>query len=135
MLGYLALFSLFFIGSPLITNLVPALSPSDMIYTYDNYSYLKPDNYRTSNELPSDQTTQFEPWKFFARDQLRQGIVPWVNPYQAQGVPFIGNDQSAVFFPTNILFYLPARKLCDDARCDIAAHLRGFRHVFVSLDL
>ena len=80
-------------------------SPSDMIYTYDNYSYLKPDNYRTSNELPSDQTTQFEPWKFFARDQLRQGIVPWVNPYQAQGVPFIGNDQSAVFFPTNILFY------------------------------
>ncbi|WKZ30855.1 MAG: hypothetical protein QY318_03330 [Candidatus Dojkabacteria bacterium] len=83
-----------------------AVSPSDMIYIYDNYSYLVEDDYVPSNELLSDQTLQFEPWKMYAREQIRQGKLPWENPYQADGAPLIGNDQSAVFFPTNIIFYL-----------------------------
>lgn len=102
LLCYLAIISLFFI-KPLARG--EAVSPSDMIFIYDNYSYLVGEDYRPSNELLSDQTLQFEPWKIYAREQIRKGNLPWENPYQADGVPLIANDQSALFFPTNILFY------------------------------
>jgi hypothetical protein len=100
----LLLFSALFFARPLLTG--SGISPSDMIYIFDNYEYLAEEDYKPSNELLSDQTTQFEVWKDYAREELRAGRIPYEIPYQGGGAPLIGNDQSAVFFPTNIMYYV-----------------------------
>lgn len=58
------------------------------------------------NPLRWDGIGQFYPWRHFAHETVRQGIVPLWNPYQFCGTPFVANSQSAVFYPGNLLFYL-----------------------------
>ena len=38
------------------------------------------------------------------REELAAGRFPWSNPYQGGGLPFVGNHQSALFYPTTWLF-------------------------------
>lgn len=58
------------------------------------------------NALAWDAMAQYYPWRSFAHDTMRRGIIPLWNPYQFCGTPFVANDQSAVFYPPNALFYL-----------------------------
>ena len=58
------------------------------------------------NPLRWDAVAQFYPWRFFAAQSLRNGILPLWNPYQFCGTPFVANSQSAVFYPPNLLFAL-----------------------------
>ncbi len=58
------------------------------------------------NPLRWDALAQFYPWRHFAAQSVRQGVVPLWNPYQFCGTPFVANSQSAVFYPGNLLFYL-----------------------------
>jgi hypothetical protein len=46
-----------------------------------------------------DITVQFVPWRAFARQQLLAGHVPLWLPGLFAGMPFVGNCQSAVFYP------------------------------------
>ncbi len=64
------------------------------------------------NALRWDAIGQFYPWRKFAAESIRAGIVPLWNPWQFCGTPFVANSQSAVFYPGNLLFWLmpdPAR--------------------------
>jgi len=54
------------------------------------------------NELLNDQILQFVPWREFAAANMRKGTVPLWNPYQYCGSPFLGNSQSAPFYPINL---------------------------------
>ena len=58
------------------------------------------------NPLRWDGIAQFYPWRSFAAQSVRAGTLPFWNPYQFCGTPFVANSQSAVFYPGNILFYL-----------------------------
>ena len=58
------------------------------------------------NPLRWDAVAQFYPWRLFAAQSLRNGILPLWNPYQFCGTPFVANSQSAVFYPPNLLFAL-----------------------------
>ena len=58
------------------------------------------------NPLRWDAVAQFYPWRLFAAQSLRSGILPLWNPYQFCGTPFVANSQSAVFYPPNLLFAL-----------------------------
>ncbi len=58
------------------------------------------------NPLMYDSVGQFYPWRKFAGDSIKSGMLPLWNPYQFAGTPFVANSQSAVFYPGNILFYL-----------------------------
>ncbi len=58
------------------------------------------------NPLRWDGIGQFYPWRKFAAETLRSGILPLWNPYQFCGTPFVANSQSAVFYPGNLLFTL-----------------------------
>lgn len=51
--------------------------------------------------LPS---LQFYPWRWFAFQELRDGQIPYWNPYNGAGAPLIANYQSAIFYPPNLLF-------------------------------
>lgn len=53
-----------------------------------------------------DLIQQFYPWTVFTQESLIAGHIPLWNPYNFCGLPFIGNLQSAVFYPMKILFYL-----------------------------
>ncbi|MCS6778041.1 MAG: hypothetical protein NZ557_16075 [Chthonomonadaceae bacterium] len=53
------------------------------------------------NPLRWDGIAQFYPWRLFAAQTLREGLIPLWNPYQFCGTPFIANSQSAVFYPPN----------------------------------
>ena len=58
----------------------------------------------------SDFVLYFHPAKNFIRDQvLAHGALPFWNPYQFSGTPFISNIQASMFYPLGILFYaMPA---------------------------
>ena len=60
---------------------------------------------RVSNPI-LDAVQQFWPWRRYAGDQLRHGVVPLWNPYMLSGTPFVANNQSAVFYPETWLFAL-----------------------------
>jgi hypothetical protein len=51
-----------------------------------------------------DGRTQWYPWRAFAADAMRHGSLPLWNPYVLCGVPFLGNFQSALFYPPNLIF-------------------------------
>jgi hypothetical protein len=46
---------------------------------------------------------QFYPWRLLLQRGLRRGELPLWNPYQYCGYPFVGNGQSAIFYPPNWL--------------------------------
>ncbi len=53
-----------------------------------------------------DAVQQFYPWRLYASREVRQGNVPLWNPLMLSGTPFVGNNQSAVFYPETWLHYL-----------------------------
>src|SRR5690349_14020511 len=40
------------------------------------------------------------------QESLAKGVFPFWNPYVMNGVPFLGNSQSSVFYPLTYLFVL-----------------------------
>ncbi len=60
---------------------------------------------RVSNPI-LDAVQQFYPWRLHASRQVRQGIVPLWTTQMLSGAPFVGNNQSAVFYPETWLHYL-----------------------------
>lgn len=75
------------------------------------------------NALTWDSVAQYYPWRAFAHDAVRHGIIPLWNPYQFCGTPFVANSQSAVFYPLNVIFYV-----FDPAR---AFAISAFAHLFL----
>jgi len=51
-----------------------------------------------------DGRTQWYPWRAYAADSIRRGVLPLWNPYILCGVPFLGNFQSGLFYPPNLVF-------------------------------
>ncbi len=53
-----------------------------------------------------DGVAQFYPWRLFAARTMRSGELALWNPHQMCGYPFVGNGQSALFYPPNWLLAL-----------------------------
>lgn len=58
-----------------------------------------------NNAMP-DVITQIYPWKRVTVDAWKNGEIPLWNPYSFSGTSHVGNYQSAVFSPVNLLFFL-----------------------------
>lgn len=84
------------------------LLPADLVFDLDPlWWHLTPDGYTgPSNALLADQVYQFLPWRLFATRWVRAGRIPLWNPYTDAGLPFVGNAQSAIFSPFNLIGYL-----------------------------
>ncbi|PIS13817.1 hypothetical protein COT65_02130 [Candidatus Shapirobacteria bacterium CG09_land_8_20_14_0_10_47_13] len=54
-----------------------------------------------------DTLRQLYPWRFLAIEQFKAGQWPLWNPYNFSGTPLLANFQSAVFYPLNLLYFLP----------------------------
>ena len=49
---------------------------------------------------------QFIPWRFFAWENIQQGIIPLWNALNGMGAPLLANYQLALFYPPGWLVYL-----------------------------
>lgn len=100
--GFLALL---FLGSTLSTG--KYLSPADMLLDYYPWAGEQPADWSVpGNGLLGDAATQFEPFLHFSAERLHQGQLPLWNPDNMLGAPFVGNMQSAVFYPPNWFSFL-----------------------------
>ena len=66
---------------------------------------------RQWDSLLWDSMAQFYPWRLLLHNAARQGELPLWNPYQFCGYPFVGNGQSAIFYPPNWLYFAIPPKL------------------------
>ncbi len=82
----------------------PSFFQSNFFAPWSAYStYVGP----VKNNAMPDIITQIYPWRDFTIDSLKNLQIPFWNPYSFAGTPHLANYQSAVFFPLNILFFLP----------------------------
>lgn len=102
------LISIFFYKSIFLGN-IPF--PGDLLISeykpWQTYSYLgyNPGSIPHKAQYP-DTIRQLYPWKTQAAGQIKKGILPLWNPYNFSGTPLLGNFQSAVFYPFNLLYFL-----------------------------
>ncbi len=52
-----------------------------------------------------DSVSYLFPMYRFAADNLRAGTLPFWNPYQYAGTPFVADNQSGLFYPFNLLLF------------------------------
>ena len=94
-----------FCFDPIVSVRTHIWSPGDIA---QNFPLLRvaerPTRFR--NELLSDPVTEMEPWMQFNRQELIQGHLPILNPYNGGGVPHLANAQSAVLSPFSAPHYL-----------------------------
>ncbi len=90
-----------------------AMVPGDLLLIMEpgkHYSRQFPEFERVGNPI-LDAIQQFYPWRKFAGESLRAGEIPFWNPYELCGNPFVGNNQSAVFYPETWLHaVMPAER-------------------------
>jgi len=53
-----------------------------------------------------DPIQQYLPWRIYAVESVRAGLIPLWNPYAFCGTPFLANLQSTLLYPLNVLFLL-----------------------------
>ena len=58
------------------------------------------------SHLFGDTCGAFAGWRRFGFGELAQGKLPLWDPYVFCGAPFVGNVQSAMFYPVNAIIYL-----------------------------
>lgn len=59
------------------------------------------------NALITDPIRQQFPWKYESIQQIKSGEWPLWNPYNFSGTPLLANIQSGVFYPLNLVFFIP----------------------------
>jgi len=103
---YLALAALAVLFCARATLTGKALFPFDVLLVLTPWKFYAsrfPEFHQAYNTM-LDPVQQYYPWRHFAVETLRQGILPLWDPYAFAGTPFVANLQSAIFYPLNVLF-------------------------------
>ena len=53
-----------------------------------------------------DLLTQFYYWKGYLAESIRSGFIPFWNPYNFSGTPFLAHPSTAFFYPPTAIFFL-----------------------------
>ena len=114
----LALLLVAFFWTPLSRYDAVHYSSADLLQDF-SLTRVEP-GYPAANRIMSDEITEMQPWAMFNRDELREGRIPWWNPWNGAGCPHFANYQSAVFS----LFTLPWYWLSTKAAILAAAFLK-----------
>ena len=79
-----------------------------------------------------DIATLFYPWRHFLASTLQSGELPLWNPLILSGTPFLGNTQSALFYPLNAFFFVLPAPIAWIAKLIVSLMLAGtFTALFV----
>lgn len=71
----------------------------------DLYSEKYPNGIPFKNFLITDPVRQTYPWRELSIALLKNGEIPFWNPYNMAGSPLLANFQSGTFYPLNITFF------------------------------
>jgi hypothetical protein len=103
--GLLALFVLAYLWPALVGGKM--LSPLSSLYAYPPWRGLEPrDLADYSNPLLADVPTADYPWRFLARELIREGTFPAWNPHVFAGIPFFANPQTMILSPFSLPLWL-----------------------------
>jgi hypothetical protein len=84
-----------------------ALLPADYLAAMHPWNSAQPSDHLPQwNALMWDGIAQFYPWRIHYARSMASGEIPFWNPHQFCGTPFVANAQTAVFYPFNLLFVL-----------------------------
>lgn len=103
--------SCFLLVVPIILFFSPSIfhgeypSGADALYKVQPWRSVEGGRY-ARNPLLHDAAFQFLPWKRYAARSIRNGTLPFWNPHNSTGVPFVGNGQSSIFYPLYCLYWL-----------------------------
>ena len=101
-IGIFFVLSLIFIY-PIFQGLI--LLPLDLLVS--NYSpWHLAGTILLKNPYMQDSIMQLYPWRHLTYEALTSGIIPFWNPYQFMGMPFMAAMKPMVFYPLNIFFGL-----------------------------
>ncbi len=104
----LILFIVLFFFNPIFKGYIPF--PGDLLINTNPYSsesflgYL-PGSYPNKAQ-GADVITEIYPWKYFSIEELKNGNIPFWNPYNFSGNVQMANFQTAVFYPLNLIFFV-----------------------------
>jgi len=102
------IFAILFFYTPFLTALklpIPSDALVGLYYPYrDFYAQNYPNGIPFKNFLITDPVRQTYVWKELSINVFKSGSLPLWNPYEMTGKPLLGNFQSGVFYPLNILF-------------------------------
>ncbi|MBI5452066.1 hypothetical protein HY945_01260, partial [Candidatus Gottesmanbacteria bacterium] len=73
-----------------------------------------------------DVLTQFYFWKGYLAENLRVGIIPFWNPYNFSGTPFLAHPSTTPFYPSTLLFVLLPLNLAFSLNFAIHLLIAGF---------
>lgn len=98
-----------FFRSFFLHGLLPIPS-DDIVGVYhpyrDFYATTFPRGIQFKNFLVTDPVRQQYPWRYLAVELEKNFQLPLWNPYNFSGAPLLANNQSAVFYPLNIVFFI-----------------------------
>lgn len=88
-------------------NPIPADTLTGLYHPYrDTVADQYPNGTPYKNFLITDAVRQQYVYRQFSIEQLKQGQLPWWNPYNFAGTPHLAGFQAATFYPLNVLFWL-----------------------------
>jgi hypothetical protein len=88
---------------PLTQGLV--LLPLDLLVThYPPWAPYYISTILVKNPFMQDSVTQMFPWKYLLYQSFAHHIIPFWNPYQFLGAPFMASMKPTVFYPLNLLY-------------------------------
>jgi len=125
--GLILLFPLLFVGRAV---LVPGrvLAPVDLLLLMEPWESEVARQFPGIRETQTpllDCVEQYYPWRVYARRCLRGGELPLWDGCAFCGTPMVANQQSAVFYPPNALFWTLPLELAYDLSAYVALLLAG----------
>jgi hypothetical protein len=92
---------------PMLLGRVPF--PAHGVIQFPPWDALRDSGYQVPRTAEmGDLVTELYPWKAFTRRSLVGGTLPLWNPHLLMGAPFLGDLQTALFYPLNVVyFFLP----------------------------
>lgn len=120
----LALLLVAFLWTPLARYDEVYYSSADLLQDF-SLTRVEP-GYPAANRVMSDEITEMQPWAMFNRDELREGRIPWWNPWNGAGCPHFANYQSAVFSMFTLPWYVLSTKAALIASAFLKLWMCGF---------
>ena len=89
---------------PVFVGKVPL--PGFMVTQFPAWAEFKPSAPPQPVADIGDLIDYFYPFNAFSAKQIRQGTIPFWNPYVMSGMPFQAEPQTALFYPLHVLYYV-----------------------------
>jgi len=89
---------------PVLFGRVPL--PAEIVASFPPWESVRgPDRQPPAHAEMGDLVTELYPWKAYTRAAVSGGSLPLWNPHILLGAPFVGDPQTGLFYPLNLVYY------------------------------